>query len=807
MKKVIVSTLTVLGIAFVACFGIGIADNVKALFGMSADALAGDSFVSRREMNMAPAPVVAAAPMPEEEMKEAAPKADSAKKSMLGLLGTGKGGGGYGSGIGGIGTRGRGGPPAPPAEKDEDRALDTLVGDAEGGAAGFGEAAPTTRAWFPETFLFEPLVVTDAQGRANVPVKVPDRLTTWRVLALAHSREGSQAGAVSSFLGTLPTYVEPVTPPFLYAGDVVKLPVQVVNTTERELTAGLAMTATGASLSSAGGAVKVPAASSALQYVTLTTSRPGEASFKATLSGTDAVEKRIELKPMGRREVITKAGTLAAPRTFTLTGPANPLPGTESLRVRVYPGALGLVRNELSAAPGRGGVAEDAYLLQLLGQAPVLLRSLGATPDAPVIRDLSILATQRVMQHARSPSVDSATLLTEAAFAHPENPVLQRLGERLALQVSMAQRADGTCQGANGWTLQRLLVTTAECVRATQAANQNPQSIQRATAVKLKASGAFERNMARVADGYTAAAILASGALNGGGVDGYRKLVLDGITDGVDGSKYLRVESGVVRADGVTPSTYEATALAILALDGVKDAPIADLGSYLLSGYSPYVGWGDGRANLVALRAAVKLFKDPVPAGVKITIERDGKPMASGSFDANALQDVLTVDADAEGSNGAHDWTIRAEPAVPGLGYSLQLVSYATWKDEPGGGLELTTELPKSIKVGLPAEVKLTAAAPGGIPLKVAFALPAGVQADSTALTALVSNGSITRYETEDGLVTLHVPPQANGALWQKNITVIATLGGTLHSGASLLGTEGSPVREKEFAPVTWKIE
>jgi len=655
--------------------------------------------------------------------------------------------------------------------------------------------------------LFEPLIVTDAQGRANVPVKVPDRLTTWRVLALAHSRQGSQAGAIASFLGTLPTYVDPVTPPFLFAGDAVRLPVQIVNTTDADLTTPVSYEASGATLSTAGGSVKVPAAGNALQYVTLTTTRPGTAVFKATLGTTDAVEKTIELKPAGRRETQTKAGTLAAPRVFTLTGPANPLPGTEAVRVQVYPGALGLVRNELSAAPGRGGVAEDAYLLQLLGQAPALLRSLGATPDEPVIRDLSVLATQRVMQHARSPSLDSATLLAEAALAHPQNPVLVRLGERLALQVAQGQRADGTCQGATGWTLQRLLVTTADCVRASRASMDSPAARQRATAVTLKASGAFERNAARVNDAYTAAAILSSGAITGGAGDTMRKLLLEKLADSADGTgKYLPVEQGVVRADGVAPSSYEATAMAILALDGVKDAPLADLGTYLLSGYSTSAGWGDGRANLVSLRAAVKLFKDPVPSSVKITLLRDGTELTSGAFNAQTIKDVLSLGADATGSAGAHAWTIKAEPAVPGLGYALQLISYSPWKDEPGGGLELQTALPKSVKVGLPADVKLTAAMPGGMPMKLAFSLPAGVQADSTSLGKLVSSGAILRFETEDGLVTLHLPAQANGSLWEHEVQVTATLGGTLHSGSSSLSPEAGG-RSREFAPLTWKVE
>ncbi len=819
MKKFIVLGLTVVAIGFITVVGLAASPKMA-----SREASIAPGYYD--SMN-APAPIMAAPPPAPEEsekrdegqmgkkekMKSAmgnmfgAAGGDSGGFGGLGLRGSGAGGGGIGAlgGIGGIGTKGRGGGMAMPKKamlaKDQKEAEES--DDGEGGVEGQQAA---TRAWFPETFLFEPLIVTDAQGRANVPVKVPDRLTTWRVLALAHSRQGSQAGSVSSFLGTLPTYVEPVTPPFLYAGDSVRLPVQVVNTTEADVSTSLAYEISGATLSAMGGGVKVPAGGNALQYVTMSTTKPGMAMFKATLGSTDAIEKSIELKPMGRREMVSRAGTLAAPRTFTLAGSANPLPGTEAVRLRVYPGALGLVRNELSAAPGRGGVAEDAYLLQLLGQAPALLNSLGAKPDEPVIRDLSILATQRVMQYSRAPSVDTATLLTEAALAHPQNPVLQRLGERLAMQVAQQQRADGTCQGANGWTLQRLLVTTSECVRAARASMDTPAARQRATAVTLKASGAFERNAARVNDAYTAASILASGAITGGVGESLQKLVLEKIVASEEG-KYLPVEAGVVRADGVMPSTYEATAMAILALQDVKDAPLADLGTYLLSGYSSYSGWGDGRANLVALRAAVKLFKDPVPPGVKITLERDGQPITTGVLDAAALQSVLSLDADATGSAGAHTWSIKAEPAVPGLGYSLQLISYAPWKDEPGGGLELKTELPASLKVGLPSDVKLTAAMPGGMEMKVELSLPAGVQADSTSLTKLVSGGSINRYETEDGLLTLHLPAQSNGALWQTNVKVIATLAGTLHSGASALAPKGNGTKKKEFAPVTWKVE
>ncbi|HSP77032.1 MAG TPA: alpha-2-macroglobulin family protein, partial [Myxococcaceae bacterium] len=390
----------------------------------------------------------------------------------FGMRGGGSGGGGkgYGSGLGA---------PPPPAPEAASEPEPTE-----------GTQATVGRAWFPETFLFEPLVVTDEAGEATVPVKVPDRLTRWRVLALGHSRSGAQAGVVTEFSGTLPTYVDPVLPPFLRAGDAVRLPVQVVNTTEAPVTRALKVEAEGAVREGGARTVTVPAAGSVVEYVTLRATRPGPVALRASLGGTDTVVRTFEVWPTGRPVVETRGGTLAAPRTLTLEGPEDAVAGSERVRLRVYPGALGVLREELSAAVGRGGVAEDAYALLLAGRAPELMEALGEEADAEGLRDMAALAGQRVLRAGRAPDVATAALLAEAALAHPDNPVLARLGERLAAQVAGAQRPDGTCQGEDGWTLQRLLVATADCARAVRAAEGTPEGRRRAAAFSVRAAGA-----------------------------------------------------------------------------------------------------------------------------------------------------------------------------------------------------------------------------------------------------------------------------------------------------------------------------
>ncbi|GMU00573.1 hypothetical protein KH5H1_46930 [Corallococcus caeni] len=689
---------------------------------------------------------------------------------------------------------------APPEPEMED-----APGDAVGGKD--GAAAAPTRAWFPETFLFEPLVVTDANGQATVPVRVPDRLTQWRVLALAHSRSGAQAGAVTSFAGTLPTYVDPVLPPFLRAGDTVRLPVQVVNTTDKAVEAALKVDVKGAQVEAGARTVRVPARGSVVELVTVKAGGAGPVTVRASLGDTDAVVRDFDVWATGQPVVQTRGGSLAAPRTLSLTGPADAQAGSERLRLQVYPGALGVVRAELAAVERRPvDVAGDAYALLLAGQAPELLKALGETADPAALKALALVSTQRVLRAARAPTVDVATRLAEGALAHPDNPVLARLGERLVAQVAQAQRPDGTCQGGEGWTLQRLLVATADCARTVRAAQGTPEGKQRAAAFTVRASGVVERYLPQVKDGYTAAVLLAEGAAEGSVADTLRTRVREALKSGTDGTAWLPVEPDTVRADGQVPSEAEATAMAVLALQGDAKAPLADLGAWLLAHYTPGLGWGDGQANRVGLRAALALFKAPLPARVRVTVARDGQVVTEGTYDTKALREVLALEAAAPGSAGTHAWTVRAEPAVPGLGFSLALSAAVPWKGEAKGGLQLAVTGPKEARVGQLTSVRVQVGAPSSLPLRFQQDLPAGVQVDPASLDALVSSGQVTGWDVQDGALSLSLAPREQGAPVQVEFRVLPTLAGTLQAGASRLDVPGRPDITASLPPSTWAV-
>ncbi len=478
------------------------------------------------------------------------------------------------------------------------------------------------------------------------------------------------------------------------------------------------------------------------------------------------------------------------------------------MRLQVYPGALSLLRSELTAASARGGTAEDAYALLLAGRAPELLRALGEVPDAEAIRAVALVAGQRAVRAGRSPDLETAMLLAEAALAHPENPVLARLGERLAEQVAKGQRPDGTFSGGNGWPLQRLLVATAEGLSAVRAAQGSPAGKARAAAAQVKASGALERNLGHVADGYTAAAVAASGAAAGPVLEKLRATVREAVKEGADGARFLPVEPGVARADGTAPSIAEATALAALALAGDPAAPWrVDLGASLLASYDPTSGWGDGRTNLAALRAVLSLFREKIPPRTKIALDMDGKPLAEGTLDGERLKDVLVLEASAAGAGGKHVFSVRADPPLPGLGFSLALQVYLPWKDEKGPqGLQLTAQIPASVKVGQAVEVAVFAAAPAGMPLRIRHALPAGVAPDRASLEALVAENAVESFRAEDGAVVFDVAPLSPGQVFSARYRAIPTFAGLLHSGPSTVELTGRPGAVHFAPPSAWDV-
>jgi uncharacterized protein YfaS (alpha-2-macroglobulin family) len=113
---------------------------------------------------------------------------------------------------------------------------------------------------FSALALFAAAVPTDAGGRARLPVRLPDSLTRYRVMAVAVEGARRFGSGEATIVARLPLMVRPSAPRFLNFGDRFELPVVVQNQTDAEMTVDVAVRARNASLTAGAGRRLVVAA-------------------------------------------------------------------------------------------------------------------------------------------------------------------------------------------------------------------------------------------------------------------------------------------------------------------------------------------------------------------------------------------------------------------------------------------------------------------------------------------------------------------------------------------------------------------
>jgi uncharacterized protein YfaS (alpha-2-macroglobulin family) len=145
--------------------------------------------------------------------------------------------------------------------------------------------------------VFAPSVPTDANGRAQVKVKVPDNLTRYRVMAVSVAGGKQFGSGESAITARLPLMVRPSAPRFLNFGDRFELPVVVQNQTDNPMDVSLAVRATNARLTDGSGRrVTVRANDRVEVRFPATTLRAGTARFQiAGVAGSCADSAEVEL--------------------------------------------------------------------------------------------------------------------------------------------------------------------------------------------------------------------------------------------------------------------------------------------------------------------------------------------------------------------------------------------------------------------------------------------------------------------------------------------------------------------------------
>ena len=210
-----------------------------------------------------------------------------------------------------------------------------MKGSREPGGGGGAAGADILRSRFQTTAFFLGSVVTDAQGNATVTAKLPDNLTTFRVMAVAVTAGDRYGKGQSSLLVTRPLLARQALPRFVRPGDEFTAGA-VIN--RRDGTASpvrVRATATGVTLrGDAERSTTLAAGRGAEVRFPFRATRGDSATFRFDVTGNgdaDAVRVSLPIRPDHHPRAFTVAGVVRDTSTVELALP----PGTDPERSQV----------------------------------------------------------------------------------------------------------------------------------------------------------------------------------------------------------------------------------------------------------------------------------------------------------------------------------------------------------------------------------------------------------------------------------------------------------------------------------------
>ncbi|MEA1869409.1 MAG: alpha-2-macroglobulin family protein [Euryarchaeota archaeon] len=211
-------------------------------------------------------------------------------------------------------------------------AMDMMVEEAQVEAMPAPAAAPTpvptstadgelatverVRQFFPETWLWMPDLLTDADGRAQIDLTAPDSITTWRLHAISSSEDGIGISE-DSITVFQEFFLDPDLPYAVTRGEVFPVRVQVYNYLDTEQDVRLTLS-TGDWFEIIGDrVVTVPVGANSVgdASFTITPTEIGTHAIEIaaqTKATADAVRKEIIVEAEGTRQEIVENGNLDA---------------------------------------------------------------------------------------------------------------------------------------------------------------------------------------------------------------------------------------------------------------------------------------------------------------------------------------------------------------------------------------------------------------------------------------------------------------------------------------------------------------
>jgi 5-hydroxyisourate hydrolase-like protein (transthyretin family) len=240
--------------------------------------------------------------------------------------------------------------PAPTAARQEGDVMAKAEAPAREGAANPAEpaAAPRLRQFFPETLYWNPEVVTDESGQAQVEIPIADSITTWRLTALASSQDGRLGFTTQGVRVFQDFFVDVDLPVALTQGDEISIPVGVFNylPTAQEVRLVVEPEPWFEPLGKTEQTLTIAANDIDVVYFPIRVKTFGRQGFQVTAWGekmNDAIRREVRVVPNGQEVRLSDSNWLRENKEISLNLPREIVPRTAQVEVKIYTGVLAQV--------------------------------------------------------------------------------------------------------------------------------------------------------------------------------------------------------------------------------------------------------------------------------------------------------------------------------------------------------------------------------------------------------------------------------------------------------------------------------
>lgn len=271
------------------------------------------------------------------------------------------------------------------------------------GAGELGALLPNAmlRNLFQSTALFDARVDVH-DGRATVPLSLPDNTTTFRVMAVVVDAGGRAGSGQAPLVVNKPLMVQAVTPRFVYPGDELVIEALIHNGTEESAEAIVSSRLVGMDARErSGGSATVPAGGTATVSVPVVVSGDRvSVTFDAVMGRhADAIEVEVPVLEPGVARTQVVSQTVSGDATLSLTLPPDRVRGSEALEVVASTTALTELRDAVDYLMGYpNGCIEQttsrAYPLVMLED---LLPEIGVEVDPVQLRTYAEAGVARIL--------------------------------------------------------------------------------------------------------------------------------------------------------------------------------------------------------------------------------------------------------------------------------------------------------------------------------------------------------------------------------------------------------------------------